>query len=742
MNEEITPNRGTRKAERLMRGRIKGLTWKVMLAVFALLGLIVSGFGTPAGSAPIQKQGMVCTNGSYNAGTNTRTFNLATQDGYIYTPEGNTVYSWGFSKTGTAFQLPGPVLCVNEGEIIRVNLNNSLAVPVSLLFPGQENVTSSGGSCTGPNDPDCLLAKTGGAAQSTSAVPVASTVADTAAGNVDAGTHVYALTEVSGGVESDVGPTSTTATNDATHTTNSISLPALPSGVDSYNLYRSKAGVTPASESDWYQVATGLTPGGPDYVDGASDASLGTNPPAASAGSSTPTVTTPADSSLGAVDAGTHVYAFTANTAQGESQIGAASNIVTNDATHTSNSVTVPALAPGVTSYNIYRTFAGVTTPGNTDWHLVATNQSPGAYSDVQPDAALAGPPPTTTAWYSFVATNPGTYLYQSGTRQTLEVEMGLYGALVVRPSHVGTLGTCSSTGVPSGPSYAYDATRTAFDPCRENLILMSEIDPDIHEQVDNLVNNSATPVAINPDFTNRHPRYWVVNGRSFPDVIYANFVQWLPNQPYGGLVRVQPQDQTCNLATGVPNVPAGCAPAMIRYVNAGFDNHPFHPHGNDMLVIGRDARLLQGPNGEDTSFKDFARVVGAGQTYDLMFRWLLNCNPLVPGYNGQDFHPDSGTHVCDQAVGPISNAVPVLPNYKNVEFKDNDVFYSGNAYLGYKGTLTLGVTTQNVCGEYYFPWHSHALNEFVNFDALFGGLATLVRVDPPPGQNHAGTCK
>ena len=33
-----------------------------------------------------------------------------------------------------------------------------------------------------------------------------------------------------------------------------------------------------------------------------------------------------------------------------------------------------------------------------------------------------------------------------------------------------------------------------------------------------------------------------------------------------------------------------------------------------------------------------------------------------------------------------------------------------------------------------YFPWHSHALNEFANFDEGFGGMATLLRVDPPGG--------
>jgi hypothetical protein len=144
----------------------------------------------------------------------------------------------------------------------------------------------------------------------------------------------------------------------------------------------------------------------------------------------------------------------------------------------------------------------------------------------------------------------------------------------------------------------------------------------------------------------------------------------------------------------------------------------------------------------QDTSFKDFARTVGAGQTYDLMFRWLLTCKPSAADQNGQNWIKNGAPHTCDPSIGSESSTIPIIPNYKNLEFKDNDVFYSGNPYLGYKGTMTVGVTSQNVCGEYYFPWHSHALNEFVNFDALFGGMATLVRVDPPPTQLHAGTCK
>jgi hypothetical protein len=41
-------------------------------------------------------------------------------------------------------------------------------------------------------------------------------------------------------------------------------------------------------------------------------------------------------------------------------------------------------------------------------------------------------------------------------------------------------------------------------------------------------------------------------------------------------------------------------------------------------------------------------------------------------------------------------------------------------------------VTSYNECGEYYHVWHSHALNEAANWDAGFGGMFTLERIDPP----------
>ncbi|RIK33326.1 MAG: copper oxidase [Chloroflexi bacterium] len=279
------------------------------------------------------------------------------------------------------------------------------------------------------------------------------------------------------------------------------------------------------------------------------------------------------------------------------------------------------------------------------------------------------------TVSYTFVASEPGTYLYESGTNQHKQLHMGLYGALVVRPS--------------MGANFAYNDASTQFDPTKEYILLMHEIDPVLHRAVER-----GRPYNV----MTRHDRYWTINGRSMPDTLNDNFIPWMPSQPYGALVQVDAVDLDHN-----PNA----LPALIRYANAGTVNHPFHPHGDHLTVIGQDGRFLGG-----ASIDTFARTVAAGQTADLLFTWT-NVERWEPGPNGP---------------------VPVvMPQLQDLVFKDGVTFYSGDPELGQQDDLPISVTSFNQCGEFYYPWHSHALNEVQNFDEGFGGLMTLVRVDPPP---------
>jgi hypothetical protein len=328
----------------------------------------------------------------------------------------------------------------------------------------------------------------------------------------------------------------------------------------------------------------------------------------------------------------------------------------------------------------------GLTGPGAEPVSMVFPGQenvsASGGTSGLFTREAVPAAPASADVTYTFKATQPGTYLYESGTDPQKQVEMGLVGALVVRPAACAAT-TCS----------AYGGTGTDFDPRREYVVVLSEIDPVLH---------SAVETGGAYDRHALHNRYFMLNGRSFPDTIQANNLAYLPAQPYGSLVRIKPYDATSNPL-----------PAMVRLVNAGLLNHPFHPHGNHLRMIAQDGRRFLTPTGGDASTEHFGETVASGSTEDFLLTWKPNAaDPSSP-----------------------TNSFPVtIPSYRDLLFKDGNTWYSGSPYLGYKGTLPSGTVSQNVCGEQYFPWHSHALNEFTNYDAGFGGMATLMRVDPLVG--------
>ena len=85
------------------------------------------------------------------------------------------------------------------------------------------------------------------------------------------------------------------------------------------------------------------------------------------------------------------------------------------------------------------------------------------------------GATPGGTVRYQFTATEPGTYLYHSGTRPDLQVEMGLVGAIIVRPEGFDPM-------MPMGRK-AYATMDSMYD--EEYLFLLTEMDPLIHRLVE-----------------------------------------------------------------------------------------------------------------------------------------------------------------------------------------------------------------------------------------------------------------
>lgn len=282
---------------------------------------------------------------------------------------------------------------------------------------------------------------------------------------------------------------------------------------------------------------------------------------------------------------------------------------------------------------------------------------------------------------YSFVATRPGTFIYESGTDTKTQVPMGLFGVLIVRPT--------------IGADHVYDRADSQFTETvsdnEEFMALLSEIDPYQHAAWE-----ISLSVGMNYNLNNYRARYWMINGRGFPDSIADNYAPWLPTQPYGALARIYPYD-----ASSHP------LPAVERFINVGSEEYPFHPHGQNGLVIGRDGYPLEGPGGEDLSFEKFAVNIGPGQTWDVLFKW----------HDAESYDP-------------VNNPVPVtVPDLGNLTI---GMFYSGSPYLGQMQTMPPGISTLNQCGEYYIISHNHALFQLDAFGQVMSGPITYLRIDPP----------
>ncbi len=310
------------------------------------------------------------------------------------------------------------------------------------------------------------------------------------------------------------------------------------------------------------------------------------------------------------------------------------------------------------------------------------------------------------TVTYQFTATNPGTYTYYSGTDSALQIEMGLMGAIIVRPS--------------AGANHAYNHQDAQFD--RETLFMLSEMDPRIHQAVENFGPAGVTGTNY---LANYFPVLWFINGRAAPDTMAEPMAPWLPYQPYNCMPMMHPGEKL-----------------LMRVVGGGRDLHPFHHHGNHARVIARDGRLLESApdKGADLSTEVFTIQSQPGSTIDAIFEWtgkglgwdIYGSPAEGPGFahtctdtNGDDFD-DTTSEYCPDHYKPFPVA---LPTNQELTFGG---FFSGSPFLGLVNALPPGQGGLNPNGGYTFMWHSHTEKEMVNFDIFPGGMMTMLIIEAP----------
>lgn len=307
------------------------------------------------------------------------------------------------------------------------------------------------------------------------------------------------------------------------------------------------------------------------------------------------------------------------------------------------------------------------------------------------------------TVSYSFTASQPGTFLYESGTRPDLQTEMGLVGTLIVRPT-----GYNVSTN-----KKAYGSASSSYD--NEYLFFLTETDLITH--------NAVEQGNLNPDLTSRHAVLWYINGRNGTDTLLPDNYPMLPTQPYGAIARINPGKR-----------------ALARVVSAGAELHPFHTHGNNLITIARDGQLLESaagasvgaaPGVPNLAVSDYTLKAIPGETYDGIWTWTgAGLGWDIYGYTPSNCPSPYPTNKLTQLPSDRCVAVPVnLPSPGGITVGQG---FSGGPYLGSSGSLPAGESTLNVNFGMFFMWHSHTERELTNNDIFPGGMMTFMIVEPP----------
>ena len=376
---------------------------------------------------------------------------------------------------------------------------------------------------------------------------------------------------------------------------------------------------------------------------------------------------------------------------------------------------------------------------------------------------------------YTFTASSPGTRAYYSGTQSDLQVEMGMYGAIIVLPAHVPA--ACDSglhaanvlvEGAHGESDFrlahaAYDHDKTCYD--REYLFQFAEMDPNIHStalaQVTAKMGCLAGSAGCSLEVPTEpyHPAYFLINGRSMPDDMDANYQVEYPYQPYNGNPHVHPGEQL-----------------LLRIIGQGRWQHPFHEHANHVRILGRDGNLilsqtdpesLAGPalftttttpglamdgifyyTGRGLNWDMYGHHTGSSEPTaelpcvpDANGYYTVNSSPAAPtsAINYYEWCQDHNKPLEAAPVGDVGAGGPATLPDPNILTNGN--WYGGSPYLGPdattratgpNGNFQPANSQANPANErgFAFMWHSHNEREITTNNVFPGGMMMLLLVD------------
>ena len=218
------------------------------------------------------------------------------------------------------------------------------------------------------------------------------------------------------------------------------------------------------------------------------------------------------------------------------------------------------------------------------------------------------------------------------------------------------------------------------------------------------------------------HPAYFLINGRSMPDLMDPNFAGEYPHQPYNGNPHTHPGDLL-----------------LIRTIGQGRWQHPFHEHANHVRILARDGNLIVSsttapisyntPGGTAASGPPLAGLLmfntdtTPGESFDGIFyftgrglNWdpyghhpvsstndllaTLSCTPDANGYNTGVPTAVNFFEWCQDHNKPVEvNPFGDVPGGGPATLPDPNVFtngqwYGGTPYLGPDASLRAEMPT------------------------------------------------
>jgi FtsP/CotA-like multicopper oxidase with cupredoxin domain len=395
-----------------------------------------------------------------------------------------------------------------------------------------------------------------------------------------------------------------------------------------------------------------------------------------------------------------------------------------------------------------------------------------------------AAPGGSVTYTLTISSTAAGTHAYYSGTQSDLQVEMGLYGAIIVLPSGIPTActsGIHASNLTAEGhwgesdfrlAAAAYNHPQACYD--REYLFQFSEMDPRIHTQAEAQAlaiqakggcTAGAAGCSLEVPTEPYHPAYFMINGRSMPDDMDPNYLPAYPHQPYNGNPHMHPGELT-----------------LLRIIGQGRWQHPFHEHGNHVRILGRDGNLILSQSDPNSLAGPllFTTTTTPGVAMDGIFYYTarglnwdmyghnpaskdptakLPCTPDVNGYNTGDptavnYFEWCQDHEKPLQVAPFGDVAGGGPaTLPDPNLFTNGPWYGGSPYLGPGATLRAtgcsaaspagscgatgstppsGTIANSPSGEagFAFMWHSHNEREITTNNVFPGGMLMMMLVD------------